>query len=247
MPVFGEQPVVHSGYRAGLPPDSRQPKITSSGRRPLPWRRGHLPLPASSFSINNDIPIGKGPRFQCGGADRRSRDRGTSARSALETRPNSGRGGAAGRPPRQCGGLRSRVHRRQRRRAGRFDSCYSARNAARNSMWRSWCPTSLFPTKESRAVLPDCYSNADAVFNVQRTALLSRPSRPGTLPSSPWRWTTGCINRFALSWFPDLPRFYGCANRAPRVRAERSRPRRAGLLRARSGYRLRTGSSTFSP
>lgn len=33
-------------------------------------------------------------------------------------------------------------------------------------------PNFAIPTKESRAVLPDCYSQADVVFNVQRTALL---------------------------------------------------------------------------
>ncbi len=33
-------------------------------------------------------------------------------------------------------------------------------------------PNFAIPTKESRAVLPDCYSQADIVFNVQRTALL---------------------------------------------------------------------------
>src|ERR1035441_369396 len=33
-------------------------------------------------------------------------------------------------------------------------------------------PDFAVPTKEARAVLPDCYSQADVVFNVQRTALL---------------------------------------------------------------------------
>jgi homoserine kinase len=33
-------------------------------------------------------------------------------------------------------------------------------------------PDFAVPTKESRAVLPDCYSRADAIFNIQRTALL---------------------------------------------------------------------------
>ncbi|MDP9055400.1 MAG: homoserine kinase [Acidobacteriota bacterium] len=33
-------------------------------------------------------------------------------------------------------------------------------------------PDFAVPTKESRAVLPDCYSQSDVVFNVQRTALL---------------------------------------------------------------------------
>jgi homoserine kinase len=33
-------------------------------------------------------------------------------------------------------------------------------------------PNFAIPTKEARAVLPDCYSQADVVFNIQRTALL---------------------------------------------------------------------------
>lgn len=33
-------------------------------------------------------------------------------------------------------------------------------------------PNFALPTKEARAVLPDCYARADAVFNVQRAALL---------------------------------------------------------------------------
>ena len=33
-------------------------------------------------------------------------------------------------------------------------------------------PDFAVPTKDARAVLPDCYSQADVVFNVQRTALL---------------------------------------------------------------------------
>lgn len=33
-------------------------------------------------------------------------------------------------------------------------------------------PNFALPTKESRAVLPECYSRADAIFNIQRAALL---------------------------------------------------------------------------
>jgi homoserine kinase len=33
-------------------------------------------------------------------------------------------------------------------------------------------PNYVLPTKESRAVLPDCYSKADTIFNVQRAGLL---------------------------------------------------------------------------
>src|SRR5947207_1452742 len=33
-------------------------------------------------------------------------------------------------------------------------------------------PDFMLPTKEARAVLPDCYSRADAIFNVQRASLL---------------------------------------------------------------------------
>jgi homoserine kinase len=33
-------------------------------------------------------------------------------------------------------------------------------------------PDFMLPTVEARAVLPDCYSKEDAIFNVQRATLL---------------------------------------------------------------------------
>ena len=46
-------------------------------------------------------------------------------------------------------------------------------------------PDFRLPTAESRAVLPDCYSPADAIFNVQRAALLVAALATGTVSAFP--------------------------------------------------------------
>ncbi len=43
------------------------------------------------------------------------------------------------------------------------------------SMSPSSSPDFMLPTRQARSVLPDCYSRADAIFNVQRAALLVAP------------------------------------------------------------------------
>lgn len=46
-------------------------------------------------------------------------------------------------------------------------------------------PDFILPTSEARAVLPDCYSRADAIFNVQRSALLIAALTTGTTAAFP--------------------------------------------------------------
>ncbi len=46
-------------------------------------------------------------------------------------------------------------------------------------------PDFELPTTQARAVLPDCYSRADAVFNVQRAALLMAALATGTITAFP--------------------------------------------------------------
>jgi homoserine kinase len=46
-------------------------------------------------------------------------------------------------------------------------------------------PDFRLPTAESRAVLPDCYSRVDAIFNVQRAALLVAALATGTVSAFP--------------------------------------------------------------
>ena len=46
-------------------------------------------------------------------------------------------------------------------------------------------PDFILPTKEARAVLPDCYSKQDAIFNVQRATLLVAALATGTVSAFP--------------------------------------------------------------
>jgi homoserine kinase len=46
-------------------------------------------------------------------------------------------------------------------------------------------PDFILPTSEARAVLPDCYSRQDAIFNVQRSALLIAALITGTTSAFP--------------------------------------------------------------
>ena len=67
-------------------------------------------------------------------------------------------------------------------------------------------PNFALPTKESRAVLPECYSRADATYNIQRAALLTAALATGDAS------TTGCTNRSGLNWYRDWRRFCACAH-----------------------------------
>ena len=133
--------------------------------------RSHLPLPPISLTINNDIPLGKGLGSSAAAltagviiAERLLELRWKPARildeaARLEGHPDNvaacvlGSIVASGVEP---GGLT---------RAIRLEM-------PDNFSVAVVVPDFAVPTKEARAVLPDCYSQADVVFNVQRTALL---------------------------------------------------------------------------
>jgi homoserine kinase len=68
-------------------------------------------------------------------------------------------------------------------------------------------PNYELPTSQARAVLPAMYSRQDAIFNVQRSALLI-PRWPLEQPALfRQRLKTGCINRIAMRWCPDWKRW----------------------------------------
>jgi homoserine kinase len=133
--------------------------------------RAHLPLPPIQLAINNDIPIGKGLGSSAAAltagvviAERLLDLKWKPARildeaARLEGHPDNvaaccmGSIVASGVEP---GGLTRAIRLEM---PDQFDVAVVVPNFA-------------IPTKESRAVLPDCYSKADAVYNVQRTALL---------------------------------------------------------------------------
>src|SRR5208282_50750 len=46
-------------------------------------------------------------------------------------------------------------------------------------------PDFILPTSQARAALPDCYARADAIFNVQRAALLIAALATGTASAFP--------------------------------------------------------------
>jgi homoserine kinase len=61
-------------------------------------------------------------------------------------------------------------------------------------------PDFVLPTAEARAVLPDCYSREDAIFNVQRAALLISALATGTVSAFP----TALEDRFHQSYRAHL-------------------------------------------
>src|SRR6266852_6209854 len=61
-------------------------------------------------------------------------------------------------------------------------------------------PDYALPTVAARAVLPDCYSSADAIFNVQRAALLVAALTTGTVGAFP----TALEDRFHQSYRAHL-------------------------------------------
>jgi homoserine kinase len=133
--------------------------------------RAHLPLPPVQLVINNDIPIGKGLGSSAAAltagviiAERLLNLQWKPARildeaARLEGHPDNvaacvlGSIVASGVEP---GGLTRAIRLEMPQ---QFDVAVVV-------------PDFGIPTHESRAVLPDCYSRADVVFNVQRTALL---------------------------------------------------------------------------
>jgi homoserine kinase len=80
-------------------------------------------------------------------------------------------------------------------------------------------PNFAVPTKDSRAVLPDCYSRADVVFNVQRTALLIAALNTGDMSVFPMALDDRLHHPFRSQLVPGLteilrlrkPGLLGCA------------------------------------
>lgn len=133
--------------------------------------RAHLPLPLIDLTIDNEIPLGKGLGSSAAAltagviiADRLLDLRWKPARildeaARLEGHPDNVAAcvlGSIVASAVEPGGLTRAIRLEM---PETFDVAVVVPNFA-------------IPTKESRAVLPDCYSKADVVFNVQRTALL---------------------------------------------------------------------------
>ena len=80
-------------------------------------------------------------------------------------------------------------------------------------------PDFVLPTSEARAVLPDCYGKADAIFNVQRAALLIAALATGTTAAFPAALEDRFHQPYRLPLVPGLdhilklraPGLLGCA------------------------------------
>ena len=80
-------------------------------------------------------------------------------------------------------------------------------------------PDFELPTSHSRSVVPDCYSKADAVFNVQRTALLVAALATGSISAFPAALEDRFHQQYRASLVPGLdeilklraPGLLGCA------------------------------------
>lgn len=65
-------------------------------------------------------------------------------------------------------------------------------------------PDFALPTHEARAVLPDCYSREDAIFNIQRTALLLAALAVGDLSVFPFALDDRLHQPFRMALVPGL-------------------------------------------
>jgi len=80
-------------------------------------------------------------------------------------------------------------------------------------------PDFCLPTSEARKVLPDCYSRQDAIFNVQRSALLVAALATGTTAAFPIAFEDRLHQPYRYSLVPGLeemvnlraPGLLGCA------------------------------------
>ena len=105
-------------------------------------------------------------------------------------------------------------------------------------------PDFVLPTVKARAVLPDTYSRADAIFNVQRSALLIAALATGAT----WAFPTALEDRlhqpYRAPLVPGLDEITQAARARPAgLRAERRRAFDSGVLSAR----LRTGLRPRAP
>ena len=180
--------------------------------------RAHLPLPPVHLVINNDIPVGKGLGSSAAAltagvliAERLLDLRWKAPRildeaARLEGHPDNvaacvlGSIVASGTEP---GGLT---------RAIRLEMPWKFNVAV-------VVPDFGIPTKESRAVLPDCYAKGDVVFNVQRTALLTAALAMGDASAFPMALDDRLHQPFRTQLVPGLaeilrlrkPGLLGCA------------------------------------
>lgn len=156
----------------------RDAELIPSGENNLIWQTAMTvaehygrPMPAVEIEIHNDIPIGKGLGSSAAAllagvviADEvlgleLSRDRILDEAARIEGHPDNVAAAALG----------SIV-------ASAIDS-EGVTRAVRMQLPARYgvavvVPDFILPTSEARAVLPECYSRADAVFNIQRSALL---------------------------------------------------------------------------
>ena len=65
-------------------------------------------------------------------------------------------------------------------------------------------PDFVLPTSEARAVLPDCYSREDTLFNVQRSALLTAALATGTTSAFPAAFEDRLHQPYRYSLVPGL-------------------------------------------
>jgi homoserine kinase len=133
--------------------------------------RAHLSLPPVQLTINNDIPIGKGLGSSAAAltagviiAERLLELRWKPARildeaARLEGHPDNVAACVLGSIVASAVEPRGSTKCIRLEMPNQFDVSVVVPNFA-------------IPTKDARAVLPDCYSQADVVFNIQRTALL---------------------------------------------------------------------------
>ncbi len=142
-------------------------------------------LPPIALEIDNDIPLGKGL-----GSSAAALTAGVVIADhllGLHWKPHRILDEAAkieGHPDNVAACV-SGFHRRQRHRCGRRRCARFVLRCPRATAWRSWFRTLCCPLRESRNVLPASYSKSDAVFNVQRSALLIAALATGATSAFP--------------------------------------------------------------
>ena len=110
------------------------------------------------------------------------------------------------------------IDRRKRNRWGRSGPSGTARTAGRFGVGVV-VPDFALPTTTARSVLPDCYSKQDAIFNVQRAALLIAALTTGTVNAFPTALEDRMHQPFRCALVPGLeeilrlraPGLLGCA------------------------------------
>ena len=104
------------------------------------------------------------------------------------------------------------------------------------------------PTSKARAVLPSGYSREDAVFNVQRAALLIAALATGTTSVFPAAIEDRFHQPYREALVPGLHEILRLRAPGPAgLRAERRRSVDPGVLRARLRERLRPGGADLPP